>query len=324
MRKMRTALLSTAALAAGFMVQSAMAADMAVRAPIVAPVVSHWDGLYVSFSAGGTSTNAKSTEIDNGTDTLNATVNGAQVLAPVLPISIPFNYSDAMSGNEIGAVFTFTMGYNVVWGPWVAGIQSEVSYNKNQINLAGFGQSNASTVLNIPGAPVGINLNRTGDVFANLSNDWTVSEMARIGYLIAPDWQVYGLVGWSWGGFKYDGYSAGATGLQLLGLPPLIGGSFPPAGRNDATSLTLSGFTWGAGVEKDFGWLRAFIQYKGISYSNKTNALAGNAAGTTSVTIPGVGLIAVTDTVASAASRTFSADVSQVTAGVTIPLNWRP
>lgn len=294
---------------------------MAVKAPpMVAPVVSHWDGLYVSFSAGGTSTDVKSTEIDTGVNTLNATVNGAQVGAPLLPISIPFNYSDSMSGNEIGAVFTFTMGYNVVWGPWVAGIQSEVSYNKNELNLAGLGQSSASTTLNI-GIPVGLNLNRTGDVFGNVSNNWTVSEMVRIGYLVAPDWQVYGLIGWSWGGFKYDGYSSAATGLQLVGLPALIGGTFPAAGRNDATSFTLNGLTWGAGVEKDFGWLRAFIQYKGISYGNKSNALAGNAAGTTAISALGAN-IAITDNVVSQAVRSFSADVNQITAGVTIPLNF--
>lgn len=195
-----------------------------------------------------------------------------------------------------------------------------MSYNKNEINLAGTGLNNASTTLNV-GIPVGLNLNRTGDVFANVSNNWTVSEMVRVGYLVAPDWQVYGLIGWSWGGFKYDGYSSAATGLQLVGLPALIGGTFPAAGRNDATSFTLNGLTWGAGVEKDFGWLRAFIRYKGISYGNKSNALAGNASGTTAISALGAN-IAVTDNVVSQAVRSFSADVNQITAGVTIPLNF--
>jgi hypothetical protein len=83
----------------------------------------------------------------------------------------------------------------------------------------------------------------------------------------------------------------------------------------------LNGLTWGAGVEKDFGWLRAFIQYKGISYGNKSNALAGNAAGTTAISALGAN-IAITDNVVSQAVRSFSADVSQITAGVTIPLNF--
>ena len=68
-----------------------------------------------------------------------------------------------------------------------------------------------------------------------------------IGYRVTPDWLVYGLVGWSWGGFEWD-----------IGAVP----------------FTLNGFTYGAGVEKDFGWsLCAFVQYKGISYGSKGDRL---------------------------------------------------
>lgn len=313
----------------GFMVQSSMAADMAVKAPpIVAPVVSHWDGLYVSFSAGGTWTNAKSSEFDSNTDTLalatGLNVKGVVLAGPGGSINIPYSYSDSMSGNNMGAVATFTMGYNVVWGSWVAGIQSEVSYNKNDITLKGTGFDQASLVI----GPFSARDTRTADVSAHLENNWTISEMARIGYLIAPDWQVYGLVGWSWGGFKYDGYSTARTGLDAIGLAGLIGPTFAPAGRNDNVSFTMSGFTYGAGVEKDFGWLRAFVQWKGINYGSHSESLPANAAGALNLNLqlaPAVnGFANVNDTVLGSAARSFKVDVQQVTAGVTIPLNWRP
>jgi len=58
--------------------------------------------------------------------------------------------------------------------------------------------------------------------------------------LVKQDWLVYGLVGWSWGGFDLD-----------------VGSVF-----------VMNGFTYGGGVEKNFGWLRAFIQVKAIDYGH--------------------------------------------------------
>ena len=323
--RLHTAILSTTALLAGFAVQSATAADLAVRAPVAVPVVHRWDGLYASFSAGGTWTDAKSSELDNATDTINVAITGVN-LGGVFPLTIPYRYSDSMSGKDWGAVFTFTMGYNVVWGPWVAGIQSEVSYNKSDIHLSGTGASQAALGFTIPGGGpvVGVNTNRTGDAFAQLSNNWTISEMARIGYLVAPDWQVYGLIGWSWAGFRYSDYSAGATGLQLLSpaLGGIVGIPFTPAGRNDASPFVLGGITWGAGVEKDFGWLRAFVQYKGISYGSHTVNYAASTAGALNIAVTPGGTASITDSVVGSAARSFKADVNQVTAGVTIPINW--
>jgi hypothetical protein len=66
--------------------------------------------------------------------------------------------------------------------------------------------------------------------------------MGKIGFLAMPDLLVYGLAGWSWGGFEVD---------QTL-------------------PYTLSGFTYGGGIERDFGWLRGFIQVKTINYREKS------------------------------------------------------
>jgi hypothetical protein len=66
--------------------------------------------------------------------------------------------------------------------------------------------------------------------------------MGKIGFLAMPDLLVYGLAGWSWGGFEVD---------QTL-------------------PYTLSGFTYGGGIERDFGWLRGFIQVKTCNYREKS------------------------------------------------------
>ena len=50
------------------------------------------------------------------------------------------------------------------------------------------------------------NRTRTQAITNELQHNWTVSEMAKIGFLAMPDLLVYGLVGWSWGGFEVDGF----------------------------------------------------------------------------------------------------------------------
>ena len=47
------------------------------------------------------------------------------------------------------------------------------------------------------------------------------------------DWLVYGLVGWSWGGFDLD---------------------------NGSEAFVMNGFTYGGGVEKNFGVASGFLE----------------------------------------------------------------
>jgi len=65
------------------------------------------------------------------------------------------------------------MGYSVLWGRWLAGIQSEVSYNKTLINATG---SSTTTFTN----PGGFDTS-TQEVRADIERNWTISEMARVG-----------------------------------------------------------------------------------------------------------------------------------------------
>src|SRR5262249_21386022 len=150
-------------------------------------------------------------------------------------------------------VFTFTMGYNVVLSYLLLGVQSEVSWNLSNTRLLGVTSNTANSATTVPSplppflvpGTFSSSSNATstaGALETNLRNNWTISEMARIGFLIDRA-LLYGLIGWSMGGFD-------------LGDTPV-------------RPFTLNGLTYGGGVEYDFGWLRAFLQFKGIDYRDK-------------------------------------------------------
>src|SRR5690242_19584181 len=119
MRRIHTALLSTVALTAGFSLQSASAADLALKAP-VAPViaVSRWDGAFVSFSGGGSWTRAD-TQFSDGQSTSSVTTNANVGFLETITSTEQFSASDSQQSTNNnrtgGAVFTFTTGYNLVW-----------------------------------------------------------------------------------------------------------------------------------------------------------------------------------------------------------------
>jgi len=139
------------------------------------------------------------------------------------------------------------------------GIQSEVSYNKNDIRLQGAAQN--SSLDTVAGGSTS-----SSAVASDLENNWTISEMARIGYLMRPDLLVYGLVGWSWGGFQWNGTAPSAAPVETaFASPGVVGLAGATGSASSTTPFTMNGLTYGAGIEKDFGGLRLFVQYKGIS-----------------------------------------------------------
>jgi hypothetical protein len=157
----------------------------------------------------------------------------------------------------------FHRGSFRLYSGWLIGIQSEVSRNLSNTRLTGTaasaGRSTTTTTGTLFGA--GFTTSASTGVFeTNLRNEWTVSEMAKIGFLANRDWLVYGLVGWSVAGFDL--------------------------GDNPVRPFTLDGITYGAGVERDFGWLRAFVQFKAIDYWSK-DIVTSNAS-TTNFTLGGL------------------------------------
>jgi hypothetical protein len=102
---------------------------------------------------------------------------------------------------------------------------------------------------------------------------------------------------WSWGGFEVD----------------------------HTLPYTLTGFTYGGGIERDFGWLRGFIQVKTINYREKS-IITGNGSTSSSTNVQN-GAFETISTVSTSVhggqtDTRLSAHVTSVTAGVTLPLNF--
>jgi hypothetical protein len=309
MRRLHTALLSTVALLAGLSTQSASAADLALKAPVVAPVayVSHWEGAYVSFSGGGSWTKADTHFSDNGTSSsifTNSDVGFFENQTTTTQFVGSDSQQSTNNNKTGGAVFTFTTGYNLlVWNNWLLGYQSEVSFNRNNIRLEGTGSNSSSSTSQttttiggtvFPGTPSSQTNANNFATFSDLDHKWTISEMARIGFLLRPDLLLYGLGGWSWAGFKFSG--------------------------DQDASFTMNGPTWGVGLEKDFGWLRGFVQYKGVHYRDKDVNVSSPSNNTNTFT-QGTNTQTFTNTTADTATRTFSANYAEITGGIIIPLN---
>jgi hypothetical protein len=297
-------LAGTAALAA-LLTQSAGAADLGLPAPTpLAPVVppSNWNGFYVSGSAGATWTRGTLTESTSGEsflDTQQDFFNG--VLQDASQFSGVNNFSSNLSGKNGGAVFTFTTGYNFVWSNWLLGYQGETSWNLNKIRLTG-GASSSSSTTQVQTFPLPLGTPQTdvsssvGNDEHQLQNDWTISALGRVGYLLTNDLLLYGLAGWSWGGFDLD-----------------------PG--NGGRSFTMNGFTWGGGIEQNFGWLRAFVQAKVIDYGHK-DITTSESSSQTSVQTSGLATTIFTSTNNGSFTQHLTANVVSVTAGITIPLQF--
>jgi hypothetical protein len=319
--RINIALLASAALLSSVFAQSAAAADVGLAPrPVVAPA-PNWAGLYVSGSAGATflRANTFSTSVFNSTSrdqefesgffnpTTGMSDNRFFLTRDTTSQSVS-NSSDSASGSNTGAVFAFTMGYNLVFSNyWLVGAQTEVSRNLVKTRMAGPSASNSSS--NTSGTSFGnpfilpqqttpildtSNSPSTGTAEHQLSNDWTISVLARLGVLATQEWLVYGLLGWSVSGFELDGFRP----------------------------FTLNGFTYGAGVERDFGWFRAFVQFKGINYNSKD--FQTSSAGT-SVTNNFSGNFRFTSTGSNSGSSLQRLSVNDqffVTAGVTVPLGF--
>jgi hypothetical protein len=301
MQRIKTFLFASVAALAAVLAQSASAGAQVYKGPAPPPPAWSFDGLFVSLSAGGTLTHGSVGQSSNEpfTETTQDFFNG--VLQDSFLTTGTESFSSNTNGNGAGAVFTFSGGYNVVlWNNWLIGVQPEASWNLSKTRLTGtssssFNQTSLQTFPLPPGTPETQTSSQTGSQQDTLKNDWTVSLLARGGYVLNNDWLFYGLAGWSWGGFDLN------EGDQVF---------------------VMNGFTYGGGVEKNFGWLRAFVQVKAINYGNvnlsNSNASIQNAVDTTGLAVSNF------VTTNSGASRTsISANVVALTGGITIPL-WHP
>lgn len=99
------------------------------------------------------------------------------------------------------------------------------------------------------------------------------------------------------------------------------------AGLDRQTPFTLWGGTFGGGVERDFGWLRAFVQVKQTNYRGKDVQVPVSSSFSNSSINPGSGTVFTnTGSTTGTETRRLSTDETVITAGITIPINltgWR-
>jgi outer membrane immunogenic protein len=150
---------------------SALAADMPVRsAPAVAApasccAVPDWAGFYVGIHGGG-GWGHKDFE---PTTFFSDTEPGQNLVPP--------------NASPKGGVFGFQFGHNWQWGPVVGGLE---------IDYSGADLKEGPSVFSFPDTPY--------DTFTRETRiDALASARGRLGYLILPNWLLYGTAGIGWG-----------------------------------------------------------------------------------------------------------------------------
>src|SRR6266436_3438679 len=173
-------LLASVAAGAG----SAVAADMPVRPPppVAAPAtccaVPDWTGFYVGIHGGGGwgHTSFDPSESLIGGDALFVT-------------SVP----PGPNSNPKGGVFGFQFGHNWQWGPVVGGLEIDFSgaVIKETTTFVSPSVTTLGTAL-FAVAPLGVAVTRDAKI------DELASARGRLGYLILPNWLLYGTAGIGW------------------------------------------------------------------------------------------------------------------------------
>jgi hypothetical protein len=236
--------------------------------------------------------------------------------------------SGTAEGRDRGIQAVFSVGYNAVFNSWLFGVQTDASWNRKKdvvTRMQGTNTNTNSTLFNSNFfTPFSQSTLATGVIDFSLQKNWTVSELARIGYFVTPKTLVYGGLGWSVSGFDlYNNFGSLTAGCASLGEMPVVNSV-------GVCTFTMSGFTWSAGLEQDFGGWRGFLQFKGINYAAKDVIVLGQNNGNSSTS--GInGTVPFTSTTVTGYTdvRRVSAHTLEFNAGITVPLgvafnHWRP
>jgi len=191
----------------------ASAADLPTKAPIykASPVALYnWTGFYIGGDIGARFSRAKWTTLDYDTLTPSAVDNPANL--------------DRTSARIGGYV-----GYNWMFAPaWLAGLEADIGWAGGTASHTPF-----------PGIAFLSPTLGAGNDFVNAKLTWDASVRGRLGYLVAPNWLVYGTGGVAWQRINTSASCPGGGGISFCGLP----------GFSDSFTETKTGWTAGAGVE---------------------------------------------------------------------------
>jgi outer membrane immunogenic protein len=213
---------------------AASAADLGVRAPIVAPVpVFSWTGLYIGIGGG------------TGWGTEERTWNRDVFFAPLIgPLGLgPFTEGSSFGSHPIsGGFFGGQLGYNWQAGWAVFGIQGDAHWS----DIDGRGDCFSGFVT------LGFACHDKVKSFGSVTG--------RLGVTAFDRGLIYAKGGWAWEETERD---LTPSGVDFF---------FGPGSSLTAVSLSQSrsGWTWGVGGEYAFApnW-SAFIEYNHFDFGNK-------------------------------------------------------
>ncbi len=228
---------------------SASAADLPVKAPVLAPPAIGWTGFYAGVNLGGAWTENSDVQVQS-TPIFQASplIGGAAAVSNAAAAGATATLG---GGNGAGFIGGSQIGYN--WQlatTLVAGIEADIQ------GVTGTGSTaTATTVVPtgltafLPPAFTPTSIDVTTTMSARKSLNYLGTVRGRIGYLFTPALLVYGT-----GGLAYGGANLNVTGVQTVN--PLPGGP-PPFQQavgfgGGSFSDNRVGWTIGAGAEWRF------------------------------------------------------------------------
>jgi outer membrane immunogenic protein len=163
-----------AGIALGVLMPPAMAADMPVKAPAYAPILS-WTGIYLGADAGVRASRADMIETSITGDAVN---NGAPLaINPLVPTSFPLDGVAVRGGGYLG--INYQIGSRIVVGA-----------------EGDFGWGSQTTTLTGMITPQNMTAN-VGDSIS-VKTGWDASARGRIGVLLIPSFLLYATGGGAW------------------------------------------------------------------------------------------------------------------------------
>jgi outer membrane immunogenic protein len=245
-KPMKRILIAGAAMAS-LLATNALAADLAPRPYVKAPVIVdpgyNWTGFYVGINGGYSWGRA------------NTNVVGVSPLFPLFPVAAFAPFGRNVDGGIAGG----QAGYNwQVDRKWVIGLEGDIQWSgeRSSSSLSLVGPRYGSTAIGIPVGLAGPDFNSIITQTLNAAHDlrWFATFRGRAGVLADPQTLLYATGGLAVGEFRYSGqtttsiqvFGPGGAGVIPVG-PPLVF-----AGAAASSSDTRVGWTVGAGVERKF------------------------------------------------------------------------
>lgn len=220
----RSLIASIATVFAAFAITGASFADSTTKPPSAA-ISPSWTGFYAGSNIGYGWTEDQSTAISSNDPATQVLILNA------VPLSL--NSPTLKSSGVLGGL---QLGYNYQFAPnWLLGIETDLQVSDLKDRSSG-----AFTELGVPFSST-----------AHQHVDWFGTVRGRLGFLITPDWLVYGTGGFAYGRVEQS-YSI-ANNAKFISIGFLTAPSFicveASVCASGSDTQTRTGWTAGGGVE---------------------------------------------------------------------------